>query len=39
MIEGIRQGGGRSAFFRHNDLAHLEQMLRDRPAAAEDRRF
>jgi 5-aminolevulinate synthase len=28
MIAGIRHGGGRRHIFRHNDLAHLEELLR-----------
>ena len=28
MIEGIRHGGGRKHVFRHNDMAHLEELLR-----------
>ncbi|WP_425106690.1 5-aminolevulinate synthase [Ancylobacter sp.] len=34
MIEGVRQAGRDKAVFRHNDLAHLEELLRaagDRP--------
>ena len=34
MIEGVRQAGCDKAVFRHNDLAHLEELLRaagDRP--------
>jgi 5-aminolevulinate synthase len=27
MIEGIRHGGGKKHVFRHNDLAHLEELL------------
>ena len=27
MIEGVRQGGRQKAIFRHNDLAHLEELL------------
>ncbi|HVZ28136.1 MAG TPA: 5-aminolevulinate synthase [Rhizomicrobium sp.] len=27
MIAGIRHGGGRRHIFRHNDLAHLEELL------------
>ena len=27
MIEGIRQGGGPKHIWRHNDLAHLEELL------------
>jgi 5-aminolevulinate synthase len=27
MISGIRNGGGKRHIFRHNDLAHLEQLL------------
>src|SRR5271166_4384188 len=27
MIEGIRHGGGAKHVFRHNDLAHLEELL------------
>ncbi|HUO97626.1 MAG TPA: 5-aminolevulinate synthase [Rhizomicrobium sp.] len=29
MIEGIRHGGAEKHIFRHNDLAHLEEMLKD----------
>ena len=28
MIAGIRQGGGRKEIFRHNDVVHLEAILR-----------
>src|ERR1700731_4926386 len=34
MIEGVRQSGGEKKIFRHNDMAHLEELLRaagDRP--------
>jgi len=34
MIEGVRQGGRQKAIFRHNDLGHLEELLKaagDRP--------
>jgi len=31
MISGIRHGGGERRVFRHNDLAHLEQMLAEIP--------
>ena len=34
MIEGIRRNGGAKRIFRHNDLAHLREMLEaDDPAA------
>ncbi|MCB5409363.1 5-aminolevulinate synthase [Pseudogemmobacter faecipullorum] len=34
MIEGIRRGGGAKRIFRHNDLAHLRELLAaDDPAA------
>jgi 5-aminolevulinate synthase len=29
MIEGIRQGGGAKRIWRHNDLGHLENLLKD----------
>ncbi|MHA1164596.1 MAG: 5-aminolevulinate synthase [Alphaproteobacteria bacterium] len=29
MIEGIRHGGGPKHIWRHNDLAHLEELLQD----------
>ena len=34
MIAGIRGGGGEKHVFRHNDLAHLEQLLRQAPREA-----
>ncbi len=34
MIAGIRNGGGPRKIFRHNDLAHLEQLLAAAPADA-----
>jgi 5-aminolevulinate synthase len=34
MIEGIRRGGGDKHIFRHNDLEHLEQLLKQVPASA-----
>lgn len=34
MIAGIRNGGGPRHIFRHNDLAHLEQLLAAAPADA-----
>ena len=34
MIEGIRRGGGEKRIFRHNDVAHLRELLAaDDPAA------
>lgn len=33
MIEGIRRGGGPKHVFRHNDVAHLEELLSKYPAA------
>jgi 5-aminolevulinate synthase len=32
MIEGIRRGGGEKHIFRHNDLEHLEELLKQVPA-------
>ena len=34
MIAGIRGGGGEKHVFRHNDLEHLEQLLRQAPVDA-----
>jgi 5-aminolevulinate synthase len=34
MISGIRSGGGARRIFRHNDLAHLEELLAEAPADA-----
>jgi 5-aminolevulinate synthase len=34
MIEGIRRGGGEKHIFRHNDVAHLEELLKSVPASA-----
>jgi 5-aminolevulinate synthase len=34
MIAGIRNGGGERHIFRHNDLDHLESLLRAAPANA-----
>jgi len=34
MIAGIRHGGGPRRIFRHNDLAHLEELLGAAPADA-----
>jgi 5-aminolevulinate synthase len=34
MIEGVRRGGGEKRIFRHNDVAHLRELLaKDDPAA------
>ena len=33
MIEGIRRGGGMKHIFRHNDVEHLEEMLKKVPLA------
>ncbi len=32
MIEGIRRGGGEKHIFRHNDIEHLEALLKQVPA-------
>jgi len=34
MIAGIRHGGGPRKIFRHNDLAHLEELLAEAPDGA-----
>ncbi|OYX29789.1 MAG: 5-aminolevulinic acid synthase [Caulobacterales bacterium 32-69-10] len=34
MIAGIRHGGGEKRIYRHNDLAHLEELLAAAPAGA-----
>lgn len=34
MIEGIRRGGGEKRIFRHNDLAHLRELLEAADPAA-----
>ena len=31
MIEGIRRGGGEKRIFRHNDVEHLEELLKKVP--------
>src|SRR6185295_1394860 len=33
MIEGIRRGGGEKHIFRHNDIEHLEELLKAVPAS------
>ncbi len=33
MIEGIRRGGAEKHIFRHNDMAHLEELLKRAPAS------
>src|ERR1043166_146238 len=33
MIEGVRQSGVAKAIFRHNDMAHLEELLAAQPRA------
>lgn len=33
MIEGIRRGGGEKHIFRHNDIGHLEELLKKVPAS------
>ncbi len=39
MIEGIRRGGGEKHIFRHNDVEHLEELLKAVPARhAQDHR-
>lgn len=38
MIEGVRRNGGAKRIFRHNDVAHLRQLLEaDDPCAQADR--
>ena len=32
MIEGVRRGGGEKRIFRHNDVAHLRELLAKDPA-------
>jgi 5-aminolevulinate synthase len=34
MIEGIRRGGGEKHIFRHNDVEHLEELLKKVPPSA-----
>lgn len=34
MIDGIRQSGARKHVFRHNDLSHLEELLKSVPLSA-----